>query len=109
MAIAEVEKGEAKVETFLEDENWPYVEPPESPLVKAFVDAIKGVRGEEGRLSRKTGTSDVNDFVRRFGTSAVVYGPGNSRLDHTPLENVSLQEFLDSIAVIEGVLRILCH
>jgi len=108
-AIADVAKGEAKVETVLEDENWPFMEPPESRLVKAFVDAIKDVKGEEGRLSRKTGTSDVNDFARRFGTSAVVYGPGNSRLDHTPLENVSLPEFLDSIAVIEGVLKRLTH
>jgi LysW-gamma-L-lysine carboxypeptidase len=108
-AIADVAKGEAKVEAFLEDENWPFMEPPESKLVKAFVDAVKSVKGEEGRLSRKTGTSDVNDFVRRFGTSAVVYGPGNSRLDHTPLENVSLPEFLDSIAVIEGVLKRLTH
>ncbi len=103
--IADVPTGEAKIDVALEDENWPYMEPPGSKLVKAFLDAIKVVRGEEGRLSRKTGTSDVNDFVRRFGTSAVVYGPGNSRLDHTPLENVSLQELQDSVAVVEGALK----
>jgi LysW-gamma-L-lysine carboxypeptidase len=109
MAISELAKGEARVETVLEDENWPFVEPPGSELVRAFVDAIKDAKGVEGRLSRKTGTSDVNDFVRRFGTSAVVYGPGNSRLDHTPLENVSLEEYLDSIGIIEGVLKKLSH
>jgi LysW-gamma-L-lysine carboxypeptidase len=104
-AIAELARGEAKVETVLEDENWPFVEAQGSVLVRAFVDAIKDVKGEEGRLSRKTGTSDVNDFVRRYGTSAVVYGPGNSRLDHTPLENVSLKEYFDSIGVLERVLK----
>jgi LysW-gamma-L-lysine carboxypeptidase len=103
--IADVPKGEAKVDVTLEDENWPYTEPPESKLVKAFLESIKAVKGEEGRLSRKTGTSDVNDFVRRYGTSAAVYGPGNSKLDHTPLENVSLQELQDSVAVVEGVLK----
>jgi LysW-gamma-L-lysine carboxypeptidase len=107
--ISEIPKGEAKVETVLEDENWPFVAAPGSELVRAFVDSIKDVKGVEGRLLRKTGTSDVNDFVRRFVTSAVVYGPGNSRLDHTPLENVSLQEYLDSIAVIEGALKRLGH
>ncbi len=108
-AIGEAERGEAKVVTLVEDENWPYMESPDSRLVRAFIDAIKGVKGKEGRLSRKTGTSDVNDFVHRFGSSAVVYGPGNSRLDHTPLENISLQEFRDSISVIEGALGRLCR
>lgn len=103
--ISEVGKGGAKVEVEVEDENWPFVEPPDSHLVMAFLESIREVRGEDGRLSRKTGTSDVNDFVRRFGTSAVVYGPGNSRLDHTPLENVSLKEYMDSIAVLQGALR----
>lgn len=104
-AVSDFPAGGAKVGVAVQDENWPFVEPPESRLVRAFVDSIREVGGEDGRLSRKTGTSDVNDFVRRFGTSAVVYGPGNSRLDHTPLENVSLQEYLDSIAVIQGVLE----
>lgn len=103
--IADVPTEGAKVDVAVEDENPPYQEPSGSRLVRAFVDAIREAKGEDGRLSRKTGTSDVNDFVSRYGTSAVVYGPGNSRLDHTPLENVSLPELLDSVAVVQGVLK----
>lgn len=95
----------ADIEGTFVDENKPYLENSESKLVKAFVKSISGVSGREGRLSRKTGTGDVNDFVRKFKTSAVVYGPGNSKLDHTPLENVSLTEYLDSISIVELVLK----
>ncbi len=49
--------------------------------------------------------SDVNDFVRKFKTSAVVYGPGNSKLDHTPLENVSVDELVDCIDTLQMVLK----
>jgi len=56
-------------------------------------------------LLRKTGTSDVNEFVSRNKTSAVVYGPGNSKLDHTPLENVSIKELYDSIEILKKVME----
>jgi len=95
----------SKIEIAFADENDPYLESSESRLAKAFVKSINGVSGREGRLSRKTGTADVNDFVKKYKTSAVVYGPGNSKLDHTPLENVSLKEYLDSISIIEAVLK----
>ncbi|MGQ9759604.1 MAG: M20/M25/M40 family metallo-hydrolase [Candidatus Methanomethylicaceae archaeon] len=86
------------------DENEPYLEREDSRLVKTFLESIKEVTKREGRLLRKTGTADVNDFVRKFRVSSVVYGPGNSKLDHTPIENVSIQEYLDSIEIIANVL-----
>ena len=95
----------AEIEVAFADENEPYLENSRSKLVKAFVKSINGVSGREGRLSHKTGTGDVNDFVKKFKTSAVVYGPGNSKLDHTPLENISLTEYLDSISIVEAVLK----
>jgi LysW-gamma-L-lysine carboxypeptidase len=90
--------------TFI-DENEPFQEESGSKLVRAFIEAVEEEKGKDCRLSRKTGTSDVNDFVRRFKTSAVVYGPGNSKLDHTPLENVSIEEFYDSIEILTRVLK----
>lgn len=95
----------AKIEYEFIDENAPFQEDPESRLVQAFRDAVKEKSGKDCRLSRKTGTSDVNDFVSRNRTSAVVYGPGNSKLDHTPLENVSIEEFYDSIDIIKSVME----
>jgi LysW-gamma-L-lysine carboxypeptidase len=95
----------AEIKVAFADENKPYLENSESKLVKVFIKSINEVSGREGRLLRKTGTGDVNDFVKKFKTSAVVYGPGNSKLDHTPLENVSLTEYLDSIKIVEAVLK----
>jgi LysW-gamma-L-lysine carboxypeptidase len=86
------------------DENEPFLEDSESKIVKAFSDAVKEVSGAQCRLLRKTGTGDVNDFVKKFKTSSAVYGPGNSRLDHTAIENVSLEEFQNSIKILEKVL-----
>ena len=34
----------------------------------------------------------------------VTYGPGDSRLDHTPNEHINVQEYLDSIEVIRKTL-----
>jgi LysW-gamma-L-lysine carboxypeptidase len=100
---AREEKAEIKL-TFI-DENPPYQEDPNSRLVKAFADSIREIKGRKCRFSRKSGTADVNDFVRRFKIPAVVYGPGSSKLDHTPIENVSVEEFLDSVNVVAAVLK----
>jgi len=95
----------AEVEITFIDENPSYQEDPNSKLVRAFIESMREVKGRECRLSRKTGTCDVNDFTRRFRIPAVVYGPGNSKLDHTPIENVSIQEYLDGIDIITVVLK----
>jgi len=95
----------AEVEITFIDENPPYQEDPNSKLVRAFVESMRESKGRECRLSRKTGTCDVNDFAKRLRIPAVVYGPGNSKLDHTPMENVSIQEYLDGIDIITVVLK----
>jgi LysW-gamma-L-lysine carboxypeptidase len=95
----------AEVDVEFLDENPPYLEDPDSKLVRAFVDSVGESKGKGCRLSRKSGTADVNDFVRRFRTPAVVYGPGNSKLDHTRMENVSIREYLDSIDIVTAVLK----
>lgn len=94
----------AKIKLEFLDENEPYLEREDSRLVRVFLESIKEVTKREGRLLRKTGTADVNDFVRRFKVSSVVYGPGNSKLDHTPIENVSIMEYYDSIKIIAKAL-----
>lgn len=35
----------------------------------------------------------------------LAYGPGDSRLDHTPNEHISIEEYLRSIEVLEHALR----
>ena len=89
----------------VEDRNEPYLADVNSKLVKAFIEAIKEVTGVNGKAIKKTGTADVNDFVHVYNIEAVVYGPGNSKLDHAPNENISIPEYLESIKVLEKALE----
>ncbi|MBX7215174.1 MAG: [LysW]-lysine hydrolase, partial [Thermoflexales bacterium] len=74
-----------------------------SPLARAFVDAI---RGEKVRpiFYDKTGTSDWNVVSPYWKCPTVAYGPGDSALDHTPIEHVEVAEFERGVRVLKRVL-----
>ena len=55
-------------------------------------------------FSRKTGTGDMNVLGNELKIPVVTYGPGDSRLDHTPNEHIDIQEYLDSIEVLRKAL-----
>jgi len=74
------------------------------PLVSAFLRAIRA-EGGEPRFKVKTGTSDWNVVASRWHCPAVAYGPGNSSLDHTPIENIELDEYLRGIRVLTHVME----
>lgn len=76
---------------------------PRSLLVRAFVRAIRK-NGAKPRLKRKLGTADMNILAPKFGVDAVAYGPGDSRLDHTPYERLNLEEYIASIKILETAL-----
>ncbi|MFB6354398.1 MAG: [LysW]-lysine hydrolase [Halobacteriales archaeon] len=69
---------------------------------RRFRAAIRA-QGGEPRLLRKTGTSDMNLYASAWDRPMVTYGPGDSALDHTPTERLSLAEFDRSIAVLTDV------
>jgi LysW-gamma-L-lysine carboxypeptidase len=75
-----------------------------SSLVRAF---LNGIRQEGGtpRFVYKTGTADLNVVAPVWRCPAVVYGPGDSALDHTPNEHLSLEEYKMSVNVLTGTLR----
>jgi len=76
-----------------------------TPLVKAFMKAIRAENGKP-RFKLKTGTSDMNSFVKAFPHIPIVaYGPGDSHLDHTPQEAISLSEYEKSTRVLAQVLQ----
>lgn len=77
-----------------------------SPLVRAFLHAIRANGGSPGFVL-KTGTADLNIVASRWDCPALAYGPGDSALDHTPQEHLSLSEYLRAVDVIEEVLRTL--
>jgi predicted acetylornithine/succinylornithine family transaminase/N-acetyl-ornithine/N-acetyl-lysine deacetylase len=73
-------------------------------LARAFIKAIRDTGGNP-TFKRKTGTSDMNVVGPLWGQNVVAYGPGDSRLDHTPQEHIRIDEYLHAIDVLERVLN----
>jgi [amino group carrier protein]-lysine/ornithine hydrolase len=74
-----------------------------TPVVRAF---IKGIRDAGGtpRFKMKTGTSDMNILVPVWGCPALAYGPGDSKLDHTPEEAMDLEDYARGVNVLTAAL-----
>ena len=81
-----------------------YRAPKNTRLVRAALAAIR-TEGGKPRFLVKTGTSDMNIVAPAWGCPTIAYGPGDSNLDHTPEEHVSLSEFRRSIVVIRNILE----
>ncbi|HEX9580462.1 MAG TPA: M20/M25/M40 family metallo-hydrolase [Gemmatimonadales bacterium] len=83
---------------------WAFKAGKSNALVRAFLAGVRG-QGGEPRFVVKTGTSDMNLVGRHWpDTPILAYGPGDSALDHTPGEHVSVREYLRSVSVLEAVL-----
>jgi LysW-gamma-L-lysine carboxypeptidase len=91
--------------TRLIDTTEPYESEKKSPLIDALRNSIKQITGEEARLIKKTGTGDMNIYGSSVKTSAVTYGPGDPRLDHTDDERVSIKQFLATIKILTGTIE----
>jgi len=77
-----------------------------SPLVRAFLNGIRKMGGTP-RFVYKTGTADLNVVAPVWRCPAVVYGPGDSALDHTPNEHISLDEYGRAVDVLVQALKAL--
>jgi len=84
----------------------PFRAPKNTPLVRAFLRAIRE-SGREPSFKLKSGTSDMNVVGPRWGCPILAYGPGDSRLDHTPDEHLDLEEYNRAITVLTRVLTLL--
>lgn len=78
----------------------------QNPLVRSFLAAIRTVdpQAKPGFVV-KTGTSDMNVVAPAWQCPILAYGPGDSAMDHTPNEHLSLAEFWQSTLVLELALR----
>ena len=72
-------------------------------LVRGFLSGIRS-QGGEPRFVYKTGTADLNIVAPVWKCPAVVYGPGDSSLDHTPNEHISLEDYSKAVQVLTDVL-----
>jgi [amino group carrier protein]-lysine/ornithine hydrolase len=94
-AYIEFSGGEA---AYLSDRN--------NALVRGMLAAIRAQKLSPGFVL-KTGTSDMNVVGAVWQCPMIAYGPGDSDLDHSPHEHISLTEYGQSVSVltsfIEGV------
>ncbi len=74
-----------------------------TPLVRAFLSGIRSTGGEP-KFVYKTGTADLNIVAPVWKCPAVVYGPGDSSLDHTPHEHIDLDDYRRAVQVLSEVL-----
>jgi [amino group carrier protein]-lysine/ornithine hydrolase len=72
-------------------------------LVRAFLSGIRS-QGGEPRFVYKTGTADLNIVAPVWKCPALVYGPGDSALDHTPNEHILLVDYRKSVQVVQDAL-----
>jgi LysW-gamma-L-lysine carboxypeptidase len=73
-------------------------------LVRAFLSGIRSQSGEP-RFVYKTGTADLNIVAPVWKCPVLVYGPGDSSLDHTPHEHIALKEYSKAVAVLRHALH----
>jgi len=73
-------------------------------LVRAFLSGIRS-QGGEPRFVYKTGTADLNIVAPVWKCPAVVYGPGDSVLDHTPNEHINLDDYQKAVNVLIAALE----
>jgi len=73
-------------------------------LVRAFLSGIRA-QGGEPRFVYKTGTADLNIVAPIWKCPAVVYGPGDSALDHTPNEHINLDDYKKAVDALTAALQ----
>ncbi len=74
------------------------------PVVRSLSSAIR-TQGVKPRPKLKTGTADFNVVGPVWNCPIAAYGPGDSALDHTPNEHLSLKEYRDSIEILRAAIE----
>ncbi|MDR1515596.1 MAG: M20/M25/M40 family metallo-hydrolase [Synergistaceae bacterium] len=77
----------------------PYAVPKTDRVIRSFRTAIREV-GQKPRVLAKQGTCDFN-VLSPWGCPMGAYGPGDSRYDHTPDEQIPVSEFLRGVDVLK--------
>ena len=76
------------------------------PVVRAISSAIRS-QGLRPVPKLKTGTADLNVVAPIWKCPIAAYGPGDSALDHTPNEHLSIDEYKQSIQILTIALNTL--
>lgn len=76
---------------------------PNHPLCRAMVHSMRE-QSIAPRYVKKSGSADMN-ITSHAGIPTIAYGPGDSSLDHTPYEVISISDYKSSIAVLKGAMK----
>jgi len=90
----------------VEDRTPAVLVPTDAPTVRALCAGVRA-RGGRPKLKVKTGTADLNVVAERWHVPMAVYGPGDSRLDHTDHEHLDLDEYGTAIEVLTDAVQAL--
>ncbi|MBC7813901.1 MAG: [LysW]-lysine hydrolase [Burkholderiales bacterium] len=77
-------------------------------LVRGMLSAIR-TQGERPAFVLKTGTSDMNVVGAKWKCPIIAYGPGDSSLDHTPNENLALDDYARAVTTLRHFIESLYH
>lgn len=72
-------------------------------LVRALLAGVRSVGGTP-KFKTKTGTADMNVVGPVWQCPMAAYGPGDSALDHTPNEHISIAEYLQAVTALTAAL-----
>lgn len=79
-------------------------EPRSGWLARSIGSVVWQVTGRRPRFVRKTATCDMNTLAQSWKVPMVVYGPGDSTLDHADDEHQRFEDFLTSVDVLTRVI-----
>lgn len=79
-----------------------------SLVARALTTSIRAVGGRPVPKV-KTGTCDMNILAPIWGCPIAAYGPGDSSLDHTPEERVSISEYLRAVEVVRRAVEAIAN
>ena len=78
-----------------------------SYLARTFMTVMRE-KNIKPRCKVKTGSSDMNVVIEKWKSAQMLaYSPGDSKLDHTPEEQINVAEYQKSIEILSRVLRLL--
>lgn len=97
---------DASVSVLVTGQEIAYRSQKDTALTRAFRTAIRQAGGKP-RFKVKTGTSDMNVVAPIWNVPMLAYGPGDSSLDHTPEERLSLEEYKKAVTVLATALELL--
>jgi LysW-gamma-L-lysine carboxypeptidase len=69
------------------------------PVARALARSVRAHTGAV-EFKVKLGTSDMNIVGPAWPVPIATYGPGDSHLDHTPTEHITLSEYLLAVAIL---------